>query len=99
MRHFAFLRFAFFSCLLSFMPVACGQLHAQSSQKGDSIVALDIKLHNGITLNYVVQGDPHGPVIVLLHGAGDSWHSYERVLPLLPASYRVYAVTLRGHGL
>ncbi|MBS1798517.1 MAG: alpha/beta hydrolase [Acidobacteria bacterium] len=38
-------------------------------------------------------------MVVLLHGAGDSWHSYERVLPLLPANYRVYAVTLRGHGL
>jgi len=53
----------------------------------------------GITLNYVVQGDPNGPVIVLLHGAGDSWHSYQRVLPLIPAKYRVYAITMRGHGL
>jgi pimeloyl-ACP methyl ester carboxylesterase len=74
-------------------------LYAQSLAKDDRITSQDIKLHNGITLNYVVQGNPKGPVIVLLHGAGDSWHSYERVLPLLPASYRVYAVTLRGHGL
>jgi len=57
-----------------------------------------ITLPSGITLNYVVQGDPAGQAIVLLHGVGDSWHSYERVLPLLPARYRVYAVTLRGHG-
>jgi pimeloyl-ACP methyl ester carboxylesterase len=35
----------------------------------------------------------------MLHGAGDSWHSFARVLPLVPSSYRVYAVTLRGHGL
>jgi pimeloyl-ACP methyl ester carboxylesterase len=61
--------------------------------------SLLVQVKTGITLNYVVQGDPHGPVIVLLHGAGDSWHSYERVLPLLPQKYRVYAVTLRGHGL
>lgn len=67
--------------------------------KNDEIVSRLIKLHSGITLNYVVQGAADGPVIVLLHGAGDSWHSYQRVLPLLPANYRVYAVTLRGHGL
>jgi pimeloyl-ACP methyl ester carboxylesterase len=60
--------------------------------------SLLIKLKSGITLNYVVQGDPVGRPIVLLHGAGDSWHSYDLVLPLLSAKYRVYAVTLRGHG-
>jgi non-heme chloroperoxidase len=65
----------------------------------DRISSQDIKLQHGITLNYAVQGDPKGPVIVLLHGAGDSWHSFARVLPLLPSSYRVYAITLRGHGL
>ncbi len=69
------------------------------AQNSDRTTSLLIKLHNGITLNYVVQGNPQGPVIVLLHGAGDSWHSWQRVLPLLPSTYRVYAVTLRGHGL
>jgi len=64
----------------------------------DRLTAHDIKLKDGITLNYVEQGNPNGPTIVLLHGAGDSWHSYERVLPLLPEKYHVYAVTLRGHG-
>jgi pimeloyl-ACP methyl ester carboxylesterase len=58
-----------------------------------------IHLKTGVTLNYVVQGKAGGPVIILLHGAGDSWHSFERVLPLLPAEYQVYAITLRGHGL
>jgi non-heme chloroperoxidase len=65
----------------------------------DSLTSQLIKLKTGITLNYVVQGNPDGPVVVLLHGAGDSWHSWERILPLLPAKYRVYAITLRGHGL
>jgi len=58
-----------------------------------------LKLKSGLTLNYVVQGDPKGPVVVLLHGVGDSWHSWELVLPHLPKTFRVYAVTLRGHGL
>lgn len=57
-----------------------------------------VTLPSGVTLNYVVQGDPAGPAIVLLHGVGDSWHSYDLVLPLLPPTVRVYAVTLRGHG-
>lgn len=58
-----------------------------------------VKVDTGITLQYVAQGDPKGPVVVLLHGAGDSWHSWELVLPHLPRTYRTYAVTLRGHGL
>lgn len=76
-------------------------LHAQtaSGPTNDHLTFSLIKLKNGLTLNYVVQGDTQGPVIVLLHGAGDSWHSYQRVLPLIPSSFRVYAVTLRGHGL
>lgn len=55
-------------------------------------------LAHGITLEYETQGDPQGAVLVLLHGAGDSWHSFERVLPRLPRSYRVIVPTLRGHG-
>lgn len=81
-------------------PLPC--LKAQSdtaSQLDDRISSQVIKLKNGLTLNYAVQGDPKGPVIVMLHGAGDSWHSFARVLPLVPSSFRVYAITLRGHGL
>ena len=90
-------RISFFALFL----VSCS-LSAQSRTEvrpDDRISSQVIKLKNGITLNYAVQGDPKGPVIVMLHGAGDSWHSFARVFPLLPASYRVYAVTLRGHGL
>jgi pimeloyl-ACP methyl ester carboxylesterase len=68
---------------------------AQSISQPES---LPIKLPSGITLNYRVQGDPKGTPIVLLHGAGDSWHSYDLVYPRLPEKYRVYAITLRGHG-
>lgn len=97
MRQIALLRIAILFVLFSF--VSGINARAQPATKDDRIVSGDIRLSSGLTLNYVVQGDPAGPVIVLLHGAGDSWHSYERVLPLVPASYRVYAVTLRGHGL
>jgi len=92
-RRSGLLRKCFALATVAILPL----LHAQ--QKTAEPVSALIHLKNGITLDYVVQGKPDGPVIVLLHGAGDSWHSYERVLPLLPVEYRVYAVTLRGHGM
>jgi non-heme chloroperoxidase len=85
-------------CTIALSAVLSASFHAYATTS-DSLTSQLIKTKTGITLNYVVQGNPKGPVIVLLHGAGDSWHSWERVLPLLPANYRVYAITLRGHGL
>jgi non-heme chloroperoxidase len=35
---------------------------------------------------------------VMLHGATDSWHSFEPVLPHLPESVHAFALTQRGHG-
>lgn len=55
-------------------------------------------LPNSVTLSYLDQGHVVEPAIVLLPGLTDSWRSYERVLPLLPDSLRVIAVSLRGHG-
>ena len=56
------------------------------------------KLSTGVRMNYVERGDRRGTPVVLLHGYSDSWRSYDRVLPLLPSSLRVFAVTQRGHG-
>lgn len=58
----------------------------------------DAKLATGVRLRYVVQGDPAGPPVVMLHGYTDSSFSFSRVMPLLDASLRVYALDLRGHG-
>jgi len=55
-------------------------------------------LAGGVTLPYVEQGDPTGMPVVLLHGVTDSWHSFEPVLPYLPATLRAFAITQRGHG-
>ncbi|HMM43112.1 MAG TPA: alpha/beta hydrolase [Thermomicrobiales bacterium] len=57
-----------------------------------------ITLPTGVTLPYVEQGDPAGTPVVLLHGITDSWRSFEPVLPYLPPSVRVFALTQRGHG-
>ena len=72
---------------------------AASAESPSVLSTAFVKVETGMTLQYVVQGDPKGPVVVLLHGAGDSWHSWELVLPHLPKTFRTYAVTLRGHGL
>jgi non-heme chloroperoxidase len=55
-------------------------------------------LRNGITLQYVEQGDPAGVPVVLLHGYSDSWYSFEPLLPYLPSSFHAFALTQRGHG-
>ena len=48
-----------------------------------------------------VVGDAHeggsGPVLVLLHGLGGTWHIWKPVLPLLEGCHRVIAPTLPGH--
>jgi pimeloyl-ACP methyl ester carboxylesterase len=51
-----------------------------------------------VRLSVIEQGDPHGAPVVLLHGLSDSGRSFEPVLPHLPASLRVLAMTVRGHG-
>lgn len=82
-------------CLLA-LPLTAVPIPA-SAQTG--LTTAFVKVETGLTLQYVVKGDPKGPVVVLLHGAGDSWHSWELVLPHLSPAFRTYAVTLRGHGL
>ena len=52
----------------------------------------------GVRLSYAVQGDPSGIPVLLLHGYSDSWYSYSRALPHLPATFHAHAVSLRGHG-
>lgn len=74
-------------------------LTASSAASAAEPVSGLVKLPSGVSLHYVVQGRAEGEPVVLLHGVGDSWHSYELVLPLLPDRYRVYAVSMRGHGL
>lgn len=82
-----------------FATIAFAGLAAMAAAQAASLTTAFVKVETGMTLQYVVQGDPTGPVIVLLHGAGDSWHSWDLALPHLPKTYRTYAVTLRGHGL
>jgi pimeloyl-ACP methyl ester carboxylesterase len=58
----------------------------------------DAQLKTGVRLRYAEQGNPTGHPVILLHGYSDSWFSFSRVLPLLGADYRAYALDVRGHG-
>ncbi|HST23412.1 MAG TPA: alpha/beta hydrolase [Blastocatellia bacterium] len=57
-----------------------------------------IELPNRVKLQYVERGDCAGTPVLFLHGITDSWHSFEPVLPHLPASIRAFALSQRGHG-
>ena len=52
----------------------------------------------GPLVHYAEQGHPGGEVRLFVHGWPDSWFSFSRVLPLLPAGYHAYALDQRGFG-
>jgi non-heme chloroperoxidase len=60
--------------------------------------AKTVVLPNNIQLEYVEQGKAKGVPVILLHGFTDSWYSFSRVLPYLPADMHVYVISMRGHG-
>jgi pimeloyl-ACP methyl ester carboxylesterase len=49
-------------------------------------------------MEYVEYGSTGAVPVIFLHGVTDSWHSFERVLPLLPPSIHAFALSQRGHG-
>ena len=63
-----------------------------------ALVLRSVALQTKVELPYAEQGDPSGVPVILLHGFGDSWRSFERVLPHLPGFIHVFALTQRGHG-
>ena len=52
---------------------------------------------NGTELHYVAAGTEGSPVL-LVHGFPETWWTFRKLIPLLAASHRVYAVDLRGFG-
>jgi rifampin ADP-ribosylating transferase len=55
-------------------------------------------LATGVTVPYVVQGDPSGLPVILLHPWAESMGCFDRMRSLLPPSLRVLAWDQRGHG-
>jgi pimeloyl-ACP methyl ester carboxylesterase len=52
---------------------------------------------NGTKLRYVSAGTKGTPVL-LVHGFPETWWTFHKLIPLLAARHRVYAVDLRGFG-
>jgi non-heme chloroperoxidase len=73
-------------------------VHFAGAAVAPMISFADVRLSNGVRLHYAEQGPATAPAIVLLHGYSDSWFSFSRVMPLMPAEYRVIAIDARGHG-
>ena len=58
----------------------------------------EVRLPGRLTMQYVEHGPSDGVPVIALHGVTDSWRSFEPVLPHLPATLRVFALTQRGHS-
>jgi pimeloyl-ACP methyl ester carboxylesterase len=52
---------------------------------------------NGTELHYVEAGTDGSPVL-LVHGFPETWWAFRKLIPLLAAKHRVFAVDLRGFG-
>ena len=52
---------------------------------------------NATTLHYVAAGIGGTPIL-LVHGFPETWWAFRRLIPLLAAHHRVFAVDLRGFG-
>jgi non-heme chloroperoxidase len=84
----------FILCLCGFCYVSM----AQSESPRPSFQEQFIQLPNGITLQYVEQGNTSGVPVIFLHGVTDSWHSFETTLAYMPKTLHAFALTQRGHG-
>lgn len=56
-------------------------------------------LGDGIRVHYREDGPKDAPVLILVHGYGDSHFTWEGWTPILSRHYRVIALDLPGHGL
>jgi len=52
---------------------------------------------NGTRLHYIAAGTSGSPIL-LVHGFPETWWAFRKLIPLLAASHRVFAVDLRGFG-
>lgn len=51
---------------------------------------------DGVKLHYLKGGS--GPLVLLVHGFGQSWYEWHKIMPLLAADHAVVAVDLPGLG-
>jgi len=61
-------------------------------------VVRDVHVGTGVRLRYLEQGDPAGRAILLLHPWGESLRCFDRLIALLPPSFRVLSLDQRATG-
>jgi pimeloyl-ACP methyl ester carboxylesterase len=69
--------------------------------ESESVAGPEVKsfrVSANLELEYAEQGDTDAPVLIMLHGFTDSRISFSRILPMLPSSMHVVAISMRGHG-
>lgn len=52
----------------------------------------------GVHLHAQLRGDPHAPLVILLHGGGANLHWWDEIAPSLAERFRVASLDFRGHG-
>jgi pimeloyl-ACP methyl ester carboxylesterase len=55
-------------------------------------------LATGPRIHYAESGEHGGEPVIFLHGWPDSWFSFSRVIPLLPADVHAFGLDQRGFG-
>ncbi len=73
--------------------------YAKLEAKYASKTSRFVDLPGGVRVHYRDEGDPSGPVLVLLHGYGDSSFSWDGWSKVLGDRYRIVILDLPGHGL
>jgi pimeloyl-ACP methyl ester carboxylesterase len=58
-----------------------------------------VDLPGDIRLHYRDEGDPNAPLLVLLHGYGDSYTTWEGWVATLKDQYHILSLDFPGHGL
>ena len=58
-----------------------------------------VTLPSGASAHMRDEGNPDGPVLVLIHGSNASLHTWEPWVAELGDSYRIVSMDLPGHGL
>lgn len=90
-RVYSFHRFFMAVCVILFSLCFANAAVADSETK-------QANLATGVKLSYVESGPKNAPVIIFLHGATDSSHSWSSTTPYLDSQYHIYALDQRGHG-
>ena len=58
-----------------------------------------LKLPDGLTLNYRIEGNPRGPKLLFVHGGGDSLSAWDGWAKVLHQDFCLINFDLPGHGL